>query len=280
MVSAATNSFRSGAVNIDTWFLFIAYACSFGVELTMNNAAALYFNEIFGQSVESAAAIASIFDFMNLFARGLGGFSSDKLDDKLGLRGRLVFQTIFMAMSGALIIIFGRVSDLAGAIALMSIFSVLVQAAEGSTYAIVPYADPQNAGSVSGIVGAGGNVGAVVFGFIFRNMSYTQSFEIVGAVVMGMCILPLFITIKGHKGIFCGKDTRTTVDQINLDMYANQNKDSVFGNQVVHDAGEGSDALGADEVNIIQTRTRRKRASGVRDWKRRCRTKRAAERCV
>jgi NNP family nitrate/nitrite transporter-like MFS transporter len=30
-------------MNWNTWILFIQYACCFGVELTMNNAAALYF---------------------------------------------------------------------------------------------------------------------------------------------------------------------------------------------------------------------------------------------
>ena len=38
-------SFRRGALNINTWLLFIQYACCFGVELTMNNAAATYFKE-------------------------------------------------------------------------------------------------------------------------------------------------------------------------------------------------------------------------------------------
>lgn len=71
-VSAAA-SFRDGALNFNTWLLFIQYGCCFGVELTMNNAAALYFKEEFKLSTESAAAIASIFGWMNLFARGLGG---------------------------------------------------------------------------------------------------------------------------------------------------------------------------------------------------------------
>lgn len=64
-VSAAA-SFRSGATNLNTWILFIQYACCFGVELTMNNAAASYFKSKFELSTESAAAIASIFGWMNL----------------------------------------------------------------------------------------------------------------------------------------------------------------------------------------------------------------------
>ena len=82
-VSAAA-SFRSGALNFNTWILFIQYACCFGVELTMNNAAALYFVDRFGQTTEAAAAIASIFGWMNLFARGLGGYASDKANAKYG----------------------------------------------------------------------------------------------------------------------------------------------------------------------------------------------------
>ena len=59
----------SAAMNYNTWLLAIHYACCFGVELTMNSASALYFKDEFGLSTESAAAIASIFGWMNLFAR-------------------------------------------------------------------------------------------------------------------------------------------------------------------------------------------------------------------
>jgi NNP family nitrate/nitrite transporter-like MFS transporter len=40
---SATKSFRVASMNRNTWVLSIQYACCFGVELTMNNAAALYF---------------------------------------------------------------------------------------------------------------------------------------------------------------------------------------------------------------------------------------------
>jgi len=50
-VSAAA-SFRDGAMNFNTWLLFIQYGCCFGVELTMNNASASYFKEEFKLSTE------------------------------------------------------------------------------------------------------------------------------------------------------------------------------------------------------------------------------------
>ena len=81
---SAGASFRSGAMNVNTWLLFLQYACCFGVELTMNNAAASYFKSTFELSTESAAAIASLFGWMNLFARGLGGWVSDKANGRMG----------------------------------------------------------------------------------------------------------------------------------------------------------------------------------------------------
>jgi NNP family nitrate/nitrite transporter-like MFS transporter len=40
---SAIQSFRAGCGDLNAWLLFVQYACCFGVELTMNNAAALYF---------------------------------------------------------------------------------------------------------------------------------------------------------------------------------------------------------------------------------------------
>ena len=204
-VSAAA-SFRDGAMNINTWFLFVQYACCFGVELTMNNAAALYFKDEFGQSTESAAAIASIFGWMNLFARGLGGFASDWANGRWGMRGRLWVQTLTLAMEGAFVLIFAETGSLGAAIVVMVFFSLNVQAAEGATYGIVPYVDPPATGSISGIVGAGGNTGAVCFGLGFRQLSYQQAFNIMGYTILVSSALSVFIKIKGYSGLLFGQD--------------------------------------------------------------------------
>ena len=127
---SAQASFRSGATNINSWLLFIQYACCFGVELTMNNAAASYFKATFELSTESAAAIASLFGWMNLFTRGLGGFFSDKANAKYGMRGRLWTQAIFLLGEGIMVLIF-HTKKLGLAIFVMVIFSSFVQTAEG-----------------------------------------------------------------------------------------------------------------------------------------------------
>ncbi len=202
-VSAAA-SFRQGAFNFNTWILFIQYACCFGVELTMNNAAALYFKEKFELTTESAAAIASIFGFMNLFARGLGGFFSDVGNKYMGMKGRIAGHTLCLIAEGVLVLVFAQTNSLGAAITVMVFFSLFVQAAEGTSYGIVPYVDPPATGAISGIVGAGGNTGAVCFGLGFRNLPYKDAFMLMGFVILASSILSLGIVIKGHSSLICG----------------------------------------------------------------------------
>lgn len=203
---SATNSFRSASFNLNTWLLFIQYACCFGVELTMNNAAALFFKEEFDLTTETAAAIASIFGWMNLFARGLGGFFSDKLNKKMGMRGRLWAQTVCLLCEGVMVLIFANTGNLAGSIVVLVFFSLFVQAAEGTSYGIVPYVDPPNTGSIAGIIGAGGNTGAVCFGIGFRQLDYKEAFVVMGSTIICSSALSLGIFLPGHAGLIMGKD--------------------------------------------------------------------------
>jgi len=210
---SASASFRQGALDFNTWILFVQYACCFGVELTMNNAAATYFQDQFGQTTESAAAIASIFGWMNLFARGIGGYVSDKVNAKMGMRGRLYWQSVLLLLEGIMVFLFAITKNLGLAIFIMVLFSTFVQAAEGSTYGIVPYVNPPATGSIAGIVGAGGNVGAVCFGLGFRQMKEIKyAFFIMGGVILFSSILSVAINIKGHAGMFHGQDSETVRD--------------------------------------------------------------------
>lgn len=203
-VSAAA-SFRSGACNLNTWILFVQYAACLGAELTMNNAAALYFKDEFDQTTESAAALASIFGWTNLFARGLGGYLSDNMNTRCGMRGRLFLHTILLASEGAMVLIFSSMQTIGSAIAVMVFLAIFSQAASGSTYGIVPYVDPPSTGSIAGIVGAGGNTGAVFFGLGFRTLQYKGAFLLMGNMILATSVLSAFVFIKGHAGLFCGK---------------------------------------------------------------------------
>jgi len=214
-VSAAA-SFRGGALDFNTWLLFFQYACCFGVELTVNNAAVSYFVNRFELTIETASAIASIFGFMNLFARGVGGWSSDKANTKLKMRGRILVQAGLLILEGVCIFIFAEMTDLAASIIMLTVFSIFVQGAEGSTYGIVPYVNRASPGAVAGIVGAGGPTGAVLFGLIFRSMPDNQNgaFRIMAAIVLASGVSSALITIKGHRGLLFGKEADHTKLQI------------------------------------------------------------------
>jgi NNP family nitrate/nitrite transporter-like MFS transporter len=157
----------------------------------MTNAATLYFIDRFGLNTETAAAISSIFGWMNLFARGLGGFVSDILNMKMGMKGRLIWQSISILFEGSLVIAFSFTHSLATAIVTMTCFSLFVQSSEGSTFSIVPYVLPRMNGFVSGIVGAGGSLGGVIFLVMFRYMNYQRAF-----IGMGLCaVVSSFLSV-------------------------------------------------------------------------------------
>jgi len=161
---------------------------------------------VFGQSAESAGAIASIFGWINLFARGLGGVFSDALNESMGMRGRIIAQASLLLGEGISVLVFAQTDTLAGAIIVLVLFSLFVQSAEGTSFGIVPYINPPYTGSVTGIVGAGGNVGAVCFGLGFRELSYSKAYNIMGYSVIASAILSACYSIKGHRGLLHGED--------------------------------------------------------------------------
>ena len=199
--------------SLNTWILFVQYGCCFGVEITMVNAAALYFKEVFGLTTEAAAGTASVFGWINLFARGIGGFLSDMANASFGMRGRLWMQVVTLILEGGLVIVFSATNSLGLAILVMIFFSLFVQAAEGATFAIVPYVSPSITGSVAGLVGAGGNVGGVAFALLFRDMDYQNAFKTMGYVVMGSGLLSFFMTMKGLATLCGGKDAPEVLEQ-------------------------------------------------------------------
>ena len=119
------------------------------------------------------------------------------------MTGRMWTQTVLLLFEGVFVIVFAYTKTLAAAIVVMILFSFFVQASEGATYGIVPYVDQPHTGSVTGIVGAGGNVGAVLFSLIFKHMpDDNTAFLIMGGIVMGSAFLSAFIRFEGQDAFF------------------------------------------------------------------------------
>ena len=188
MPSAAQvkGSFWEAARDYRVWALFLIYGACFGVELTINNIAALYYYDRFELNLATAGVIAGTFGLMNVFARTLGGIFGDKMGIKFGLRGRVMFLGGVLLLEGVALILFSQMATLFLAVGAMIVFSLFVQMSEGATFSVVPFINRKALGSVAGIVGAGGNAGAVCFGFLFRaeSLTYTDALTIVGVVVL------------------------------------------------------------------------------------------------
>ena len=146
------------------WALFFVYAACFGIELTINNIAAIYYMDYFDLGLKTAGLVAGLFGLMNIFARTMGGFISDKFVEKGGLKGRVRWLFIALLVEGIALLFFSQMRVLALAIPAMIVFSLFVQMSEGATYSVVPFINKKALGSVAGIVGAGGNMGAVCCG--------------------------------------------------------------------------------------------------------------------
>jgi NNP family nitrate/nitrite transporter-like MFS transporter len=184
-VAKGKGSFLLAAKDYRVWALFFIYAACFGIELTINNVAAIYYMDYFDLGLKTAGLVAGLFGLMNIFARTTGGFISDKFVEKGGLRGRVRWLFIALFVEGIALLFFSQMTVLALAIPSMIVFSLFVQMSEGATYSIVPFINKKALGSVSGIVGAGGNMGAVAAGFLFRyeSLSYRQALLILGGLV-------------------------------------------------------------------------------------------------
>ena len=188
-------SFKLAAKDYRVWALFVIYAACFGVELTINNVAALYYFDHFKLDIKTAGLIAGLFGLMNIFARTLGGVFSDKVAVRGGLKGRVWFLGVVILLEGIALMIFAGMETLFFAIPAMIIFSLFVQMSEGATYGIVPFMNKKALGAVAGIVGAGGNAGAVAAGFLFRaeNLTTQEALFYLGATVAACSVLALAV---------------------------------------------------------------------------------------
>ncbi|MGK2860488.1 MAG: MFS transporter [Chitinophagaceae bacterium] len=175
------------------WALTMAYAMCFGMEITFDNVAALHFVDNFELTQASAGFWAGIFGAMNIFARALGGIVSDKVGNKFGMRGKGLLLAGVLLLEGIGLIIFAQTGTLGMAIVSMLGFALFLKMANGATYGIVPFINEKNVGLISGIVGAGGNVGGMLFGFLFKSSSitYVEAFGYIGMIVIGVSVIIL-----------------------------------------------------------------------------------------
>ncbi|CAG8657047.1 2949_t:CDS:1, partial [Paraglomus occultum] len=123
-----TKAFLTAASDFNVWVLIVMYACTFGVEIAVDNVLADFLFNHFHLTQKTAGLIGSLFGMMNLFSRATGGFLSDFASSRAGIRGRLFVQLFIIFLGGLFLFLFRfAVSTLSGAIVVLVIFSYFIQ---------------------------------------------------------------------------------------------------------------------------------------------------------
>jgi len=139
---------------------------------------------------------------MNIFSRASGGFFADWLNPVIGngVLGRILAQQIILFLEGIALIAFSfSTGSLGSAIAVMVIFSYFVQAGCGTTFSLAPFVNPTHYGLLTGLVGAGGNLGGVIFNYVFKAYGEDTegAFKTIGIVVFCASLLSLVSKVEG-----------------------------------------------------------------------------------
>ena len=172
-----------------------AYLVTFGTELAVVSMLAMFYVSWFELPKVSAALLAGVYPFINLFARPGGGWISDKIGRKLTL------MIVFCGITASFVSL-GFVSKewpVAMVVGLTIIGGIFSKAGSGAVYAMVPLIQRRMTGQIAGMAGAFGNVGAVIFLTVNSLVEYDQFFMFIGAI-SGIIFLLIILFLEEPEG--------------------------------------------------------------------------------
>jgi len=175
--------------------LDMAYMVTFGTELAVVSILAMFYVDWFELPKITAALLAGIYPFINLFARPGGGYISDKF----GRRKTLI--VVFAGITASFLLL-GTVDKswavelVVGVTIIAGIFS---KAGSGAVFAMIPLIQRRMTGQIAGMAGAYGNVGAVMFLTVNSMVDYGVFFMVIG-VVSAIVFALILLFLEEPKG--------------------------------------------------------------------------------
>jgi len=159
--------------------LSIAYAVTFGSELAVVSMLPMFFQGTFAVPVALAGVLGACFAAVDIGSCPSGGWISDKF----GRKKSLVILLIGAAIGFFVLSTITSDWPIALAVGAMMCCSFFLGSAAGCVFAVVPLIRRSLTGQIAGIVGAYGNIGAVILLTVFSFVSTPVFFLTIAACI-------------------------------------------------------------------------------------------------
>jgi NNP family nitrate/nitrite transporter-like MFS transporter len=187
------------------------YFCSFGAELAINSILGAYYLKNFPKLGQTGTGRwAAMFGLLNVVFRPLGGIVADAVYKKTGtVWSKKIWLHSLAVICGAFQIAIGLVnshshSTMFGLVTGMALF---LEAGNGANFALVPHTHPFANGIISGVTGASGNFGGIIFAIVFRyqGSDYGKTFWVIGVITIAFNLAVCWINPipKGQRAQQC-----------------------------------------------------------------------------
>jgi len=173
------------------------YFANFGSELAVVSMIPAFFEMTWGLTPASAGLIAASYSFVNLIARPLGGYLSDKFTNRKKV---MILYMLGIAAGYGLMGLMTSAWPLVVATLITIGASFFVQGAEGATFGIAPMIKRRLTGQIAGMAGAYGNVGAVTFTFLYSFYPANTMFLVMAGCSAVSAVICMFLLKEPEGG--------------------------------------------------------------------------------
>ena len=166
------------------WFCFF-YTITFGGFAGLAASLVMYFKSTHGLPKVQAGDWAALCTFVGVMARPLGGALADRVGGIRTLTGCYVIAGIALAMAG-------QAASLALALSMFILALAALGVGNGSVFQLLPQRFGKELGLMTGLVGAGGGVGAFLLATALGwSKGQTGSYAAGLTVFAGLCVVAL-----------------------------------------------------------------------------------------
>lgn len=214
---SSMSSITSAIKDRNVWIFGIQYAFNFGVEIILYNTIVKDLQEKALLSEKNSIIVAGLSSASNQILRAFAGRLSDRIFIQGGLLARIRIQVLFVCLSGFFLFPYAMAQKSAAIVASLFAIMFFLSAAQGVTFSLVPLFGMEYGGCAIGMVGAIGNLGAVIFSVMFLYIDFNYALMIMGILIMLSGTLSSFILFpedrEGGVAMTCFNEEKIDSDE-------------------------------------------------------------------